>query len=455
MFPRRPQNFRARQHFRFNPEYSACPGEPGVPGHVEMHTFKAVRDALSHTGPYHSRMFKPGQPQSGAKAVYFLYTCIKIEAVSAKIIMFCWHINCTIVFIMPDKGGIRKERLSIYLLLFLLLIAGSIFFYTMRIFIIPLITSLVFATLVYPLFARFASLFPNRRGIASLLFCMLIIIVLFVPLYFIGKLVFDQARSFYETIQTELERFVGEGETEGIWEQITGSRIISWLEAQNLDWKSWLESAVDGLSNIATEVVNRTSTGVFRTLAGIFVFLFSQFYLLRDSETIRKSIRALSPLKPDYEEKLIEKFKLIARATILGTIVIGTIQGTIGAVTFLLIGVNTWMLWGIIMLVLAIIPFVGIYFIMLPAAVYHFIIGDVIKGIILLVVGTAVNWLVDYFIRPWFVGRESRVHDLLIFFATVGGIFVFGIMGFIVGPVILAIFLTLLEIYRLELKPEG
>ena len=107
------------------------------------------------------------------------------------------------------------------------------------------------------------------------------------------------------------------------------------------------------------------------------------------------------------------------------------------------------------MLVLAIIPFVGIYFIMLPAAVYHFIIGDVIKGIILLIVGTAVNWLVDYFIRPWFVGRESRVHDLLIFFSTVGGIFVFGIMGFIVGPVILAVFLTLLEIYRLEFRPEG
>ena len=367
---------------------------------------------------------------------------------------FYWHVFC-IYFLIMGTGNSRKQKLSIYLLLFLILVAGSIFFYTMRIFIIPLITSLVFATLVYPLFARFARLFPKRRGIASLIFCFLIIIVLFVPLYFIGRLVFDQAQSFYTTIESEVGRFVGEGKTEGIWEKITGSRIIKWLEAQNLNWKSWLESAVNGISSVATEVVNRTSSGVFRTLAGIFVFLFSQFYLLRDSDTIRQSIRSLSPLDPEYEEKLIGKFKLIARATILGTVVIGTIQGTIGAVTFLLIGVDTWLLWGIIMLVLAIIPFVGIYFIMLPAAVYHFIIGDVIKGIILLIVGTAVNWLVDYFIRPWFVGRESRVHDLLIFFSTVGGIFVFGIMGFIVGPVILAVFLTLLEIYRLEFRPEG
>lgn len=367
---------------------------------------------------------------------------------------FYWHVFC-IYFLIMGAGNSRKQKLSIYLLLFLILVAGSIFFYTMRIFIIPLITSLVFATLVYPLFTRFARLFPKRRGIASLIFCFLIIIVLFVPLYFIGRLVFDQAQSFYTTIESEVGRFVGEGKTEGIWEKITGSRIIKWLEAQNLNWKSWLESAVNGISSVATEVVNRTSSGVFRTLAGIFVFLFSQFYLLRDSDTIRQSIRSLSPLDPEYEEKLIGKFKLIARATILGTVVIGTIQGTIGAVTFLLIGVDTWLLWGIIMLVLAIIPFVGIYFIMLPAAVYHFIIGDVIKGIILLIVGTAVNWLVDYFIRPWFVGRESRVHDLLIFFSTVGGIFVFGIMGFIVGPVILAVFLTLLEIYRLEFRPEG
>jgi predicted PurR-regulated permease PerM len=402
------------------------------------------------SGPYHIRMGSHGQPG----CVICIHISRPRPVVSDLGAAFYWHVFCIYINIM-GAGNSRKHKLSMYLLLFLILVAGSIFFYTMRIFIIPLITSLVFAALVYPLFTRFARLFPKRRGIASLIFCFLIILALFVPLYFIGRLVFDQAQSFYTTIQSEVGRFVGEGKTEGIWEKITGSRIVRWLEAQKLNWKSWLESAVNGISSVATEVVNRTSSGVFRTLAGIFVFLFSQFYLLRDNDRIRKSIRSLSPLDPEYEEKLIDKFKLIARATILGTIVIGTIQGTIGAATFLLIGVDAWLLWGIIMLVLAIIPFVGIYFVMLPAAVYYFIIGDVIKGIILLIVGTAVNWLVDYFIRPWFVGRESRVHDLLIFFSTVGGIFVFGIMGFIVGPVILAVFLTLLEIYRLEFKPEG
>jgi predicted PurR-regulated permease PerM len=288
---------------------------------------------------------------------------------------------------------------------------------------------------VYPVYSRFARLFPKRRGIASLLFCILIVLVLFVPLYFVGRLVFQQARSFYSSIE----------------EQIAGSSIISWIESQELEWRSWIRSAVDGIGSIASRVVNATSAGIFRALAGIFVFLFSQFFLLRDSKRIRDSILELSPLKNTYNEKLIDKFKLIARATILGTIVIGLIQGTIGSVTFLLIGIDTWLLWGVIMLVLAIIPFVGIYFVMLPAALYYFITGDVLRGVILLVVGTAVNWLVDYFVRPWFVGRESRVHVLLIFFSTVGGIFVFGVMGFIIGPVILAIFLTLIEIYRIEL----
>ncbi len=232
-----------------------------------------------------------------------------------------------------------SSKLNLYVLLVLILIALSIFFYMVRIFIIPFVTSLVFATLIYPLFRRFAKLFPKRRGIASLLFCLLIVIVLFVPLYFLGRLVFDQARSFTGRVETELEEFIGDGE--GIWDRITQSGIVQWLESQGLQWKSWIETALDGLGSFISTAVDRTSSRIFRTLLGTFVFLFSQFYLLRDSDRIKKGIRALSPLKKNYEEKIIDKFKLIARATNLGTVVIGLIQGTIGSVTFLL--------WGIIM----------------------------------------------------------------------------------------------------------
>lgn len=339
------------------------------------------------------------------------------------------------------------------LILVLVVAAGVVYFRIFRVFFIPVIASMVAAALLYPLFTRISSFLGNRRALVSLLLCLLLLGILFVPTYFLSRSVTEQARELYTALEGALEEAVADEGAAEFWRRFTESNLISWLEQQGFEWRSWLRSLTDVAGSTASNIINRASSSIFGIIGGIFVFLFSLFYFLRDGERIKQRIRDLSPLKPDHEDRFVERFKVIARAVILGTVVIGLIQGTMGSVTFLILGIRGWLLWGSFMIVLAIIPFVGIYLIMVPAAVIQFITGDIVAGVVLLVVGTAINWLVDYLIRPWFVGRESRIHDLLIFFSTIGGIYVYGVMGFIVGPVLLTVFLTLLDIYGMEVKP--
>lgn len=351
------------------------------------------------------------------------------------------------------KKYITDLGLSGTLILLLVIAAGAVYFQIFRVFFLPVIASLVAAALLYPLFSKVSSFLGNRRALVSLLFCLLLLGFLFVPSYFLGRLLTEQARELYTALEGALEEAVADEGAAEFWQRFTESNVISWLEQQGFEWRSWVRSLSDFAGNAASTIINRASSSIFGILGGIFVFLFSLFYFFRDGEKIKSRIRELSPLEPKHEDRFVKSFNIIARAVILGTVVIGLIQGTIGSVTFLVLGIRGWILWGSLMIILAIIPFVGIYLIMVPAAIIQFITGNIIPGIVLLVVGTAINWLVDYLIRPWFVGRESRIHDLLIFFSTIGGIYVYGIMGFIVGPVILTVFLTLLDIYGVEVKP--
>ncbi|MFW5769261.1 MAG: AI-2E family transporter [Spirochaetota bacterium] len=352
-----------------------------------------------------------------------------------------------------NKKFIKDLDLNGWLVLVLVTAAGVVYFQIFRVFLIPLIASLVAAVLLYPLFTRISSFLGNRRALVSLLFCFLLLGVLFVPSYFLGREASRQAREVYTDLKGALEEAVADGEAGEFWRRFTESNLITWLEQQGFEWKSWIRSLTDFAGNTASTIINRASSSIFGILGGIFVFLFSLFYFFRDGEKLKRRIRDLSPLRPDHEGRFARRFQVIARAVILGTVVIGLIQGTLGSVTFLVLGIRGWVLWGSFMIILAIIPFVGIYLIMVPAAIIHFITGDIVTGIVLLVIGTAINWLVDYLVRPWFVGRESRIHDLLIFFSTIGGIYVYGVMGFIVGPVILTVLLTLLDIYGVEIKP--
>ncbi|NIR53056.1 AI-2E family transporter, partial [candidate division KSB1 bacterium] len=201
-------------------------------------------------------------------------------------------------------------------------------------------------------------------------------------------------------------------------------------------------------------VINKTSRGTFQVVTDLFITLFTMFYFFRDGDRLIQRIKYLSPLNDAHEEELMHRFVSVSRATIKGTLLIGLVQGVLGGLTLWFFGVGSAILWGVVMVFLSVIPLVGSWLVLYPAAIIQLILGNIWQGIGIFLVTVVVIANIDNLLRPRLVGRDAGMHDLMIFFSTLGGISLFGIMGFIIGPVIAVFFLTILDIYSIEFKPD-
>jgi predicted PurR-regulated permease PerM len=175
--------------------------------------------------------------------------------------------------------------------------------------------------------------------------------------------------------------------------------------------------------------------------------LYLLYFFLKDGEQIIETFVRVLPIGDERERLLFSKFAEVSRATIKGTFVVGIIQGTMGGLAFWLLGIDAAVLWGVIMVILSILPAVGSGFVWGPAALILILTGSWIKGIILLIIGILIIGLVDNFLRPILVGRDTKMPDYLILLSTLGGLTLFGISGFIIGPIIASLFLTIWHIF--------
>ena len=178
--------------------------------------------------------------------------------------------------------------------------------------------------------------------------------------------------------------------------------------------------------------------------------LYVLFFLFRDGRGLARNIRSAMPLSDAYNQRLLDKFVGVVRATVKGNVVIAAIQGTIGGVTLWLLGIDAALLWGALMVFLSLLPAVGAAIVWVPIAVYLFMTGAVWEGVVLVFVGAAVIGLVDNILRPVLVGKDTRLPDYVILVSTVGGLSIFGINGFVIGPLIAALFVAGWTIFREE-----
>jgi predicted PurR-regulated permease PerM len=173
-----------------------------------------------------------------------------------------------------------------------------------------------------------------------------------------------------------------------------------------------------------------------------FVMLYVVFFLFRDGDRLVRDIARASPLRADHTRRLMKEFSTVVRATVKGNIVVAVVQGALGGAAFLVLGVAGPMLWGAVMALFSLLPAVGAFMVWGPVAAYFFFTGDLVRAIGLTFWGAVVIGLVDNFLRPILVGRDTRLPDYLVLVATLGGLVVFGLNGFVIGPVIAAVFLV-------------
>ena len=175
--------------------------------------------------------------------------------------------------------------------------------------------------------------------------------------------------------------------------------------------------------------------------------LYLLFFLLRDSDSLLSQLRAAIPLRPDRQAALAEKFTVVIRATVKGNIVVAIVQGALGGLIFWLLDIHGPVMWAVVMAVLSLLPAVGAALVWAPVAIYLLATGSVWPGLALIAYGVLVIGLVDNVLRPLLVGKDTRMPDYVVLISTLGGIAIFGINGFVIGPMIAAMFIAVWGIF--------
>ncbi len=340
--------------------------------------------------------------------------------------------------------------LNLYFLLLVLIIITYLFVKVIWPFFFTILLGAIITGLFYPLYRFLNRVTRGRESLSSLLSCLAILLLIILPLSGILAVVTGQALDFYDKVDGYMKS--GSFDMNRITEWPHLEEYLGRFDIDRSELIGKLGDSAKAVSTFFVKSIQRVTQGAFNVVAMLFVMLFSMYYFFKDGPAFLEQFKRMSPLDDTYEDKLIDKFASITRATIKGTLVIAVIQGSIGGIAFWIFGVPSPLFWGLIMVILSIIPVVGSGIIWAPAAVIGLVQGNWVQGTGLLAVGVGIISTIDNLLRPRLVGKDTQMHPLLIFFGTLGGISVFGIIGFIIGPIIAALFVTIWNIYAAEFE---
>lgn len=344
-----------------------------------------------------------------------------------------------------------EKKLSRYFFLAVLIGTTVVFFRMVRIFLVPILLAAVFATIFYPLYEQLLRRLRGKKTLAAFLCCLLLFLGLIIPLYIVADMVTREAIDFYHTSQKQLAEFMKTG-PQGPLSRLRTLPFMRDLKLDQIDWQSALQDAASSAGTFAATVIKRTSQGTLQVIVLLFMTLFTMFYFFRDGKDLLRRLRALIPLDREYKNAIAARFSSVARATVKGTLLIALVQGTLSGLTLWIFGVGSPILWGVVATLLSVIPLVGAWLVLYPAAFIQILTGHLWQGIGILIVTILVIVNVDNLMRPRLVGQETGMHDLMVFFSTLGGISMFGPTGFILGPLVAALFLSVLDIYSAEFR---
>lgn len=354
------------------------------------------------------------------------------------------------------SADFRRKKMARYFLLIVLVITGVFFLNMVKHFILPVFLAAIFSGLFYPLYRLILKITNNRRSVSAFLCCVIIILGVLIPLYVIGDLVAREAMNLYESIEGGVQEFISTVESgDARWfSSLINSPVVGMLRLDTIDWPAAIEDVVKNSVTMLGSVINKATRETFLLVMHMFILLFAMYYFFRDGESMLKRIKYLSPLDERYEDEFIEKFGSMSRATVKGVLVIAVIKGVLGGLTFWIFGLPGPVLWGVVMVILSIIPLVGVWLVMIPAGIVMIVMGDIWQGIMVILIGVVFIGNIDNVLNPVLVGRDTGMHELLIFLSTIGGLSLFGIMGFIVGPMIASMLVTLLHVYGIEFREQ-
>ncbi len=332
-------------------------------------------------------------------------------------------------------------RIQSNFLLILLAGAGVLAIFIFRPFIYALILAVIFAVVFQPIYRKILKLFGQYPSIAALLATILVVIFILAPLALLGVQVFKEARQLYFSLAENSGREV----ILNIFRDAANK--IQHLVPETKDFSLSFDQYVKQGATWLVQNLGAIFSNFAKMIVSSFIFLMAFYYLLKDGEKLKKTVMDISPLSDTDNETIFSKLELAINSVVRGNLVIALIQGFSTAIGLTIFGVPNAVLWGMIAAITALIPGIGTSLVIIPAIAYLFLIGQTISAVGLIVWGVLAVGLIDDFLGPKIVGRGIKLHPLLVILAVLGGIALFGPIGFLLGPLTLSLFLTLFDIY--------
>jgi predicted PurR-regulated permease PerM len=340
---------------------------------------------------------------------------------------------------------------SAFLILLVIAISAA-FFAMVRVFVLTIVLAALFAGVAYPLYTRVVRLFRGRARLAAAATLVLLLVVVIAPLLTVAGAVANEALRINETFVPRLQRLIDEpGEFDRMLRPLPGYDFISPYRARILT------TAGELLGSAGVFVVSAVSATTLATAVFFFQFvvlLYTMYFFLTDGPGLLDTILGYVPLAASDKQHMLDRFVSVTRATLKGTVLIGAAQGALAGLAFWVVGIDGAIFWGSVMTVLSIVPGIGGALVWVPATIILLVTGHVWQGVALGLFCALVVGSIDNVLRGMLVGRDTQMHELLIFFSTLGGLLVFGAMGFILGPILAALFVTVWEMFGVVFSRE-
>lgn len=313
----------------------------------------------------------------------------------------------------------------------------------LRPFIGVLEWAIVLVIVLYPVHQRLTHRIKSR-SLSALISCLLVLVVVVLPLILLTAAVAEELAKVIPNLPSQVSQLMNT-------QSSVFGRVTEWLQTRlgidTLRTQEFLVEQLKGTSGfllgLSWNLLGNIVTGIVKS----FFVLFTMYYLFRDGDEIVRRLPSALPLSIEQGEAIITRIKEVVSASVYGVVTIAALQGLLGGLAFWILGIPSPILWAVLMTFLCMIPLAGSFLVWLPLSIYLIATGHWTKAVLLILWGALVVSTVDNFLRPKLLRNQTRLHELFVFFSVLGGISVFGLLGIILGPVVLAITIGLLQTF--------
>ncbi len=306
-------------------------------------------------------------------------------------------------------------------------------------FLEVILLAAIFAVVLTPLYRRISNNLKGKPSLSAVIVLLVFAFVIIIPVILLGGLILGEAKDVYLNLS--------DGSPSGYVQRITDS-IEKPIQSFYPNFTFNVGEAAGIGANWIVDHLSVVLSKVFAIAMGIVLMFISLYFFLRDGAKFKKILVNLSPLKDKFDEQIFSKVKMTIAATMKGVLLVAVIQGILAGIGMLVFGVPNAFLWGSISALASLVPGLGTALVFIPAVGYMYLAGDVTQAMGLLIWAVLIVGLVDNFLTPYLYSREIEIHPLITLFAVLGGLIVFGPIGFIFGPLVVALFFSLIEIYQ-------